>query len=255
MVRIQKTSDYSLFRLYSRSNRDVSKESVNALVISIQQKNMLESHPILVDNQMHVIDGQHRLAAAKILNLPVYFLIDENVDEHDIPRCQIQKKWETADYLKYYKGLTKEGEPVGDSYKDYVFVDDIYENYGFSGHLPFVIESCVSKNAGNIFRKGKFKIVKDKSTLRSKFQFVKEIKEQIKKHKENIYISAAALRAFWKLVSYKNYDHQLMLHKIDRYIENVILSLNFKKRDMICDNLLERVYNFFSKKYEKLGDN
>lgn len=244
MLNIRKTNDYSQFRKYERTNRDVSKSSVNALVASIQQKNMLESHPILIDRDNYIIDGQHRLEAAKILNIPIFFVVDEKVEEQDIPRCQIQKKWESSDYLKYYKEVND----------DYGFVHEIYEKFGFNGHLPFVISSCASiASAGDAFRKGTFKITKSKLILRKKFEQIKEIKEAVKRKKENVYFSAESLKALWALVGDPKYNHKIMLDKTEKYIDNFLFSLNFKKKPTILDSLRDRVYNYFNKKADKIG--
>jgi ParB-like nuclease family protein len=245
MLRIQKTSDYSLFRKYDSTNRKTYDGAVKALVISIQQKNMLESHPILIDKDMYVIDGQHRLAAAEKLNVPIYYVIDENVEEQDIPRCQIQKKWECNDYLKYY-AVVKD---------DYAFVKDIFENYEFSSHLPFVIRCCGSiSSATDAFRKGTYKITKDKQKLREKFHHIREIKKKITSFRPHTYFSSDSLKAFWKIVSYPNYNHELMMAKIEKYIDNVMFCLNFKKKDTIHDSFLEKVYDYNNKKIKKLNE-
>ena len=51
-----KTNQYDLFKKHS-SNRITDKALIKKLTASINSHNMLENHPILVNNKMEVIDG------------------------------------------------------------------------------------------------------------------------------------------------------------------------------------------------------
>lgn len=68
------TRDYSIFKKLP-GNREVSIES--GLIDSMQSNGYLKQYPILVDSEMRIIDGQHRLIAAKELNLPVSYELVE----------------------------------------------------------------------------------------------------------------------------------------------------------------------------------
>lgn len=70
---ILKTSSYTRFNSM-RGNRKVSERHVRSLVNSISNRNLLAANPILVDEAMNVIDGQHRLEAARKLNTPIYYI-------------------------------------------------------------------------------------------------------------------------------------------------------------------------------------
>ena len=64
------TIDYSIFKKLP-GNREVSIES--GLIDSMKSNGYLKQYPILVDSEMRIIYGQHRLIAAKELNLPVSY--------------------------------------------------------------------------------------------------------------------------------------------------------------------------------------
>lgn len=245
MLKIQQTRNYSQFQYYQR-NRLINDKTVNkALVKSIQEKNMLESHPILVNDTFHVIDGQNRLEAAKLLNLPIWYIVSPGLEDYDIPRLQIQKNWESKDYLRYYQGYKE----------DYAFVSMITEKYGYSQHLPFVIRHCSSSSSATVlFRQGTFKITKNKNSLEKYFKYVADVRDKIKILFPNFYMSSEGLKAMWSIVSDKNYSHSHMLNKIEKYAENAIFSFNFKKKPAIYESLRDRVYNHFSKKAERIGD-
>lgn len=98
---MKSTKDYSIFKEFS-SNREVDRKHVNKLVQSIQKRNLLGVNPIVVDNNMRVIDGQHRLAAAQILGVEIYY-VQENINRKDISLLNSnQKNWTAMDYINFY---------------------------------------------------------------------------------------------------------------------------------------------------------
>lgn len=99
---IKQTKDYSIFKIH-KSNREIDKHNLKKIQESIQARNLLKWRPILVNNEMEIIDGQHRLEACKALNLPIYYEIQENSKDEDIYLLNSnQKNWTQLDYLKYY---------------------------------------------------------------------------------------------------------------------------------------------------------
>lgn len=108
MTEIKKTSDYDLFCSFT-SNREIDEKHVAQLVRSISSRNLLHINPILVDSNMRIIDGQHRLEAAKILSVEIYYIISDDVDRLDISKLNSnQKNWNTMDFINFY---TIEGKP------------------------------------------------------------------------------------------------------------------------------------------------
>ena len=99
---ILETSDYSIFQKHS-SNRNIDKSNLNKIINSIKARNLLYLRPIIVNKNFEIIDGQHRLEAAKYLELPVFYQIQpEAVDEDIILLNDNMKRWTIDDYLNYY---------------------------------------------------------------------------------------------------------------------------------------------------------
>lgn len=95
------TKDYTIFKDFS-SNREVDHKHVNKLVYSIQKHNLLHVNPIVVDKCMRVIDGQHRLAAATILGVEIFYIAEE-ITRKDISLLNSnQKNWNAMDYINFY---------------------------------------------------------------------------------------------------------------------------------------------------------
>lgn len=102
MTAIMSTTDYSLFKKHE-GNRTIDEGNLRKIIYSMQTQNLLHYRPILVDTEMKVIDGQHRLEAAKKLGLPVFYQIDDSGEEQNILLLNTnQKNWSSTDYLNYY---------------------------------------------------------------------------------------------------------------------------------------------------------
>ena len=125
---MESTTDYNMFKDYS-SNREVDDRHVRKLVREIQKRNLLSVNPILVDKDFRIIDGQHRLEAAKILKVPIYYMLGD-VNRDDISRINsCQKNWSLMDYLNYY---TIEGK------KTYMLLSGLINHYPKIKHSALV---------------------------------------------------------------------------------------------------------------------
>ena len=106
MPEIKETTRYDSFKKLS-GNRGINSKNLNQLIDSIKQHNHLPLHPIIVNTEMFVIDGQHRLEAAKKLNVPVHYIISGETEEkalynHLISVNVNQKKWSLEDFFHLY---------------------------------------------------------------------------------------------------------------------------------------------------------
>lgn len=99
---IYETSDYDQFKQIS-SNREVNMKHVRELAADIQVINLLDVSPIICNDRMEIIDGQHRLEAAKLLGLPIFYLIKKELtDDHIGHLNRNQKNWSVLDYITFY---------------------------------------------------------------------------------------------------------------------------------------------------------
>lgn len=240
MLKIHETTDYAQFKLLERNRAVIPYE----LIESITKKNMLKEHPIICDKDLNIIDGQHRLKAAEMLGLSIYYIISDSVNEEDIGLCQTQKPWLMADFLKFYKHNNE----------DYQFVYDLCDEYGLPIH--FLVSCCslgatVLAGTGQhaMFRKGKFKLKKDKELIREKLNNITDIKKLTQQISKNagvgiLKITSRFLRALWSFVNKEGYDQERMLSAIEHFPANYLPILNFNSEKMIGDALKSRVYNF-----------
>lgn len=90
------------FRFHPK-NRQVNREHVQNLISSIAKNNLLHAQPILVNEQMEVIDGQHRLTAAREIGREIYYIMWEGLTIEDAISLNINtKNWGYSDYLDYW---------------------------------------------------------------------------------------------------------------------------------------------------------
>jgi len=105
---IEKTTNYEMFKK-SSANRPISQTNLARIVSSIRSKNLLEFRPIIVNDRMEVIDGQHRLEAAKVVGVEIWYKIDKESQTEDILLLNLnQKNWDLGDFLNYYTSSDKE---------------------------------------------------------------------------------------------------------------------------------------------------
>lgn len=98
---IKVTRNYGCFKRLE-GNREISKQRRAAILDSIREHGYVGA-PILVNENMEVIDGQGRLAACEELNIPVPYCVKEGTD---ISTCMVlnrnTRNWTEMDYVKSY---------------------------------------------------------------------------------------------------------------------------------------------------------
>lgn len=113
---ITSTKKYAQFKNIL-GNRQLSKEHIHALQVEIERNNLLEVCPIIVNEKMEVIDGQHRLEAAKKLGIPVPYVQVKGLGiEHVVRMNTSQKKWMMKDYIALHVDLKNEAYMDLDSF-------------------------------------------------------------------------------------------------------------------------------------------
>jgi hypothetical protein len=92
--------NYTKFTLLD-DNRDINDVHVEALAKSMKKSGQLM--PIIVNENLEVLDGQHRLKACELLGLPVAYVVNIGGNSRQVALINnTQKSWLTNDYLKHY---------------------------------------------------------------------------------------------------------------------------------------------------------
>jgi hypothetical protein len=127
--KVYKTNDLSIFKQID-GNRVPNLQHVKRLADSIRVYGM-KCNPILVNEKMEVIDGQHRLMAAKESESFVYYIIVDGYALKEVHTLNLnQKNWNIYDYLEGYANIGIES---------YIILRDFYNN-----NKDFNLTTCIA---------------------------------------------------------------------------------------------------------------
>lgn len=120
---IKSTKNYKMFKTID-GNRGLNRKYLSRLSESISNNNLLALNPIIVNKNMEVLDGQHRLKAAEIMGIDIYYVVSDN---GGLPEVQMLNSnvrgWTITDFLNSHLRLHK---------KDYKILKDFSEKNGIS---------------------------------------------------------------------------------------------------------------------------
>lgn len=102
--KVYKTNNLSMFKQID-GNRIPNIQHVRRLADSIRVYGM-KCNPILVNERMEVIDGQHRLMAAKEAESFVYYIIVDGYSLNEVHTLNLnQKNWTKKDFMEGYANM------------------------------------------------------------------------------------------------------------------------------------------------------
>lgn len=135
-----------------KGNRAIQKSHLRRLILSIETNNLLSVNPIIVNKDMEVVDGQHRLEAARFLGVPVFYVVSDKSGIEDVQTMNfVVKNWASIDYLNSY---------VSRGFSSYVLLKGFVEKFGVSVSIAiYLINGRVDNrsHALDTFRSGAFK--------------------------------------------------------------------------------------------------
>lgn len=142
------TTDYDIFKFREDNRQTITQSHVKRLAESIQARNLLELRPISVNAEMEIIDGQHRLLAAKSLGVPIYYNKNDKLLASDIILMNVAQAWGQSDYLNYF---------CKNHYAEYLKLRDFMKAHGITIKIALNITMGHRKDAFAKFKMGEFK--------------------------------------------------------------------------------------------------
>jgi hypothetical protein len=207
---ILKTKDYSIFKTVD-FNRDKNKKHIQNVIKMIKKENLLHLHPILVNMNMEVIDGQHRLEAAKQLNLEIFYIQANLSYEHILSSNLIQKNASLNDVIKFYA--------IKDSIPSYVFLHQSLQSNNLSakGIIGLIFGSCMPALIEQI-KDGKFQIPHNNEKLNRFLELYKNFIEFAKSKRitpSSMFANSNFTIAFRNLIMVDGFSEQIFMNKLD----------------------------------------
>lgn len=220
-------SDLDIFTSLT-GNRDIDPYHLSRLQASISRNNLLHSQPIVVSKELQVLDGQHRLEAARNLGLSIYFII---VDDVDLTEVQIinqnTQDWRPSDFAKAYTTM---------GYNEYQTYLDFRAQYGFNHRDAMRLLGGYSQggNANKRFKSGGFQVENIEQAMEWGDRIV-EIGQYYRGFKRRGFIPAVLT-----MFEHEDYDHGKFMEKLESQSTKLVDCVN--KEDYI--RLLEDIYNW-----------
>jgi len=220
---ILKSKDYELFD-YFNFNREIKESHVKGLMKSIKEMGYDVAHPISIDDNFAIKDGQHRYEACKRLGEWVYYIISNvNIDTHNqiINLNTHQRSWSLGDFINAY---AVEGR------KCYVVLRDFEKThrFGMTNSIAIVCNAHLSQSAA--IRRGQLFEVNPK--IQDVLDLVFFADDYLPFSRSNEFV-----RALVAVVS------KLELESIDKFKQSIML---IKKQASTTDYLLN-IQNLINK--------
>lgn len=230
MKKILNTRNYRLFQNNSGENRPLDIKKHKKLLESMKEYGFLECFPIIVNRNggEHLIvkDGQHRLACAEALGLPVYYVEDKS--DFDVAKVNVATKiWVLKDYAQKF---------AASGAKPYQEGLDFAQQYGLPIGTAFSLlgGTTTFSNFQEQFLSGTFK-VKDRTWANAVASIYGPLTGMSKAVK-----NARMLEACMAVCRVPDFNPERLLGGAEQCREKLIA---YSTRDAYLD-MLEDIYNF-----------
>lgn len=194
---VYKTDDLSIFK-FTKFNRNV-----------LIRREMLEQakegfiSPVIVNEHMIVIDGQHRIEHAKKVGVPVEYIIKPGLRERDIVRMNTtQKPWSLSNYIESYanQGIEEYVALLNLIKNNYAGVTDVVAlAQGYAGSTSELTQKV---------KNGKFEFFNFQKTL-DFLKFYQRFREETKTPKRT-----KVCFALYELYKVKGFDENRLIEKV-----------------------------------------
>lgn len=209
MSRIKQTEDYAVFKRV-KGNRKISMSHVKELTEAIKKDpTSIRYTPIIVNEKMEVIDGQHRLMAIQALKLPVYYLQEHGLDLSNVQQMNaVNRTWGPMDYaLAYDEQGNRHYRAYLDSRREYKFSHNIA--------MAYLHGSLAGQTARNNFRRGLFK-VPSPTESKDAFECLTSVGRFYPGYKRQNFAYA-----YLRLINNPKYDHKRMIQQLSRHADDM----------------------------------
>lgn len=214
ILTVYKTTAYDAFKIL-KGNRRINQIHLDRLKRSFEKKHLVT--PVIVNNRMQVIDGQHRVTAARTLNLPIYFIVLEN---YDLDEVQILNS-----NIRVYNKMDAIGGYCELGNTNYIILNEFMTEYPELG-VAGAIQLLTSRADGDMleivdedghkrnFKEGGFVV---KTEVRTAKKWAKQLREIGQYYKG--FTRRAFVTSMMGVFQHPNYKHDEFILKIKGHPE------------------------------------
>lgn len=225
------TKDYSIFKRLV-GNRDIPESRISKIVESIQTIGWVHN-PIIVNENMEVIDGQGRLTALQRLKMPVEYVIAEGAGNKECIYMNMNMvNWKLPDFIKSY------AEQGNENYQRLLSLMQRYAG----GNLDIISTAVyrLSKSKHRDIKQGTLQLTEDQYRAAvPRLEYIKPILEEIDAKK----LPGSMVTLMQTLIYYYDYpevDKDRLKYSVEKYIYNAtpwVLNTD-------CEKEVENAYNY-----------
>ena len=230
-TKIHISNDYNSFKI-RKTNRPVSDQYVESLVESIRKHDLTHNFPIVVTENMEIIDGQHRYFACMELGLPIkYTIVDGDFKSREIDDVTVllntnQRAWRLNEFVNLY---SRRGVAA------YKMVQEIMERYSLNvSNAIVIVSNGLAKSVA--VREGKLEVGRIDPHIISRALI--HIRQIFPDAMHNKFVSAFTSIMVHNLYNPDTDFHRLQLYRMDmtkcatveQYIRMLEVILNKRRR-------------------------
>lgn len=233
-IEILVTKNYDQFIVLD-GNRALNERHINELVNSMSEEQCIS--PIQVNENMAVIDGQHRLNALKRLKKPVYYYVVKGASLKTVQRLNsYTKNWATEDYLESY---------INAGIDDYRLYGEFKKTYKFGNTVNILLlTGSGDRHVEEAkFKNGQFKI-KNWDAAVEMAKKLEGVAEWVSFYKERSWCYALI-----KAIRTKGFNYKVFQHKCSYQQRKLVKCANTEQ----YLELIEEVYNYKAQTADKLS--
>ncbi len=243
--KVYKTSDLSIFKNVD-GNRVPNLQHIRRLTDSIANYGM-KCNPIIVNEKYEVIDGQHRLAAAKDAETFVYYIVINGYSLSEVHTLNLnQKNWSKRDFMEGYANMGVE------SYIKLSKFSKINDDFNFSSCIGMCSNTTGNKSTlANKYRQDAERIgqpqVFEEGTWKGKdFELAQEWANKIRMIKPfyQNYNKSTFVSTLITLFKNDKFDFNEFMHKL-RLQPTALVDCGNSSQ---YKTLIEDIYNYRSRK-------
>lgn len=238
--KIQVTKNLGTFKNID-VNRDYSnapsRRRIGRIAASIKKNGFLPSRPIIVTSKFIIVDGQHRVEAARLAGSEVYFIVDTTIPNtakgiFEAARSlnKDSKDWAKKDYMHGYSSMGNE------SYKTLEEFCNKYPMFTFTEQL-MLLQNSGTKHANKAeFSEGKFNV----KNLKTAEKWADNLL-QLKPYFEKGYNKSVFVRTLLTIAEKKKeFDFKEFIHKVKLRPNKLVLCGD--KRGYSA--MIDEIYNY-----------
>ena len=243
--KVYKTSDLSIFKQID-GNRVPNLQHIRRLSDSISNYGM-KCNPIIVNQNYEVIDGQHRLMAAKESNSFVYYIIANGYSLSEVHTLNLnQKNWTKKDFMDGYAnmgvGSYVKLKKFSEKNDDFTFNDCISMCTNTSATAPslarkYRADRKDSSNQTEVFEEGTW-VGRDFELAQDWANKIRMIKPYYNGYNRSIFVGTMIM-----LFQNENFDLNEFMHKVRLQPTALVDCANREQ----YKTLIEDIYNYRSR--------